>query len=174
MKLKFFNGFVTLLLAAAFFSCKEDNLGKLRQRELEKLDTYIINNYPELEPKRSGLFFIEQQEGVGDSINVGDRVQIFYDIWTLDSVYIDGSGSYEPLQIDVQPASQLSASPTSVRNLKGLNEALTYMKKDSKALLILPSQLAFGQNGLIGGGVPGFTTLLMEVKVYKVYPAQTQ
>ncbi len=171
MKRKFLNGLVLMLLVAAFFACKEDDLAKRRQRELEKLDTYIVNNYPTLDPKRSGLYYIEQEEGIGDSIKIGDRVQIFYDMWTLDSVYVDGSGSYEPLQIVVQPASQLSSAATSVSNFRGLNEALTYMKKDTKALLILPSELAYGQNALV---VPGFTTILMEVEVYKVYPAATQ
>ena len=162
---------ITLFLAVfAFFSCKENDLEKQRQNELKKLDEYIQNNYPDLEPTPSGLYYIELEEGTGDSIQIGDRVQLFYDMWTLDSVYIDGSGRYEPLEVIVLPPSELGSSATSAQNLLGLHEALTYMKDDAKARMILPSQLAFGQYGSYG--VPGFTTLLMEVEIYKVYPAE--
>lgn len=165
---------ITLFLAAfAFFSCKENDLEKQRQNELKKLDEYIQNNYPDLEPTPSGLYFIELEEGTGDSIQIGDRVQLFYDMWTLDSVYIDGnieeSGRYEPIELVVLPPSELSSSASSARNMLGLHEALTYMKDDGKAKMILPSQLAFGQYGSYG--VTGFTTLVMEVEIYKVYPA---
>jgi len=37
---------------------------------------------------------------------------------------------------------------------------------------VLPSELAYGQNGTTG--ISGFTTLLMEVEVYKVYPYSVQ
>jgi FKBP-type peptidyl-prolyl cis-trans isomerase len=44
------------------------------------------------------------------------------------------------------------------------------MKKGTKASLVIPSELAYGQTGTYGVG--GFTTLLMEVEVYKVFPVE--
>jgi FKBP-type peptidyl-prolyl cis-trans isomerase FkpA len=42
------------------------------------------------------------------------------------------------------------------------------MREGGKANLVLPSEVAYGQNGK--GSIPGFTTLLMEIEIHKVYP----
>jgi FKBP-type peptidyl-prolyl cis-trans isomerase len=159
---------ISAIVAVLFFSCKDNDLEKQRERELQELDEYISNNFPDEDPTASGLFYIELEEGTGDSINIGDKVQIFYELMTLDSNLVASSGNYEPLQVIVQPPTQLSSSASDVNELLGLHEALTYMKRGTKALLIMPSQLAFGQYGSYSVG--GFKTLLMEVEVYKVFP----
>jgi FKBP-type peptidyl-prolyl cis-trans isomerase len=157
----------------AFFSCKENSLEKQRQNELKKLDEYIRVHYandPDLSRRPSGLYFMILQEGTGDSIKMGDQAQIFYEIQTLDSLNKIGSGNYEPLQLTVLPPTELPSTATYVYELKALHEALTYMKKGSKARLIFDSQLGFGQYGSYG--FTGFTPLMMELEVYKVYPAE--
>ncbi|SHE38511.1 hypothetical protein SAMN05444274_101234 [Mariniphaga anaerophila] len=167
-------GLFFVAVAVAFFSCKENSLEKQRQNELKKLDEFIRAHYsktPELEEKPSGLYFLPEEEGIGDSIKMGDRVQVFHTTYTLDSGYVASTGAYEPLDLIVLPPTQLSTSPSSVSELKALHEALTYMKKGSKALLIFDSNLGFGQYGTYGAG--GFTSLMMEVEVYKVYPTQS-
>jgi len=164
-------GLTIILVAIAFFSCKDDDAEKQRQYELKKLRDYIQNNYPDLKPKSSGLYYIELEEGIGDSIKIGDKVQIFYDIWDLDTTWITGSGNFEPLELVVLPPTQLSYSAQDIDEMLGLHEALTYMKKGTRSLLIVPSELAFGQYGV--SGINGFTSLRMEVEVYKVFPLQT-
>jgi FKBP-type peptidyl-prolyl cis-trans isomerase len=165
--------FILAVVAAGFFSCKENSLEKQRQNELKKLDEFIrvhYSNVPELESKPSGLYFMRLEEGTGDSIKMGDQVQVFYEIQTLDSLNRIGTGNYEPIQLTVLPPTELPSTATNINELKAMHEALTYMKKDSKALLIFDSQLGFGQYGSYGFG--GFTPLMMELEVYKVYPAQ--
>lgn len=162
------SGILILAVITMLFSCKDNDLEEQRERELKELDEYIKNNFPDEDPKPSGLYYMELSEGIGDSIRIGDKVQIFYDLYTLDSINVAGSGPYEPVQMDVKHPTQLSSSATDVSEMKGLHEALTYMKKGTKALLILPSQLAFGQYGTYGVG--GFKTLFMEVEVYKIFP----
>ncbi len=161
-------GLILIFAGAALFSCQDNDLEERRQAELQKLNNYIEENYPDLEPTASGLYFIELEEGTGDSIQVNDRVQFFFDMWTLDTLTVAQSGRYEPLEVNVLPPSQLGSSAQSIEQMLGLHEALSYMKKGSKARLILPSQLAFGQYGNYSVG--GFTSLIMEVEVYKVYP----
>lgn len=155
-----------IVAATAFFSCNDNSLEKLRQNELETLNAYIDENYPDVEPKRSGLYYIEEVKGTGDTIKAGDKVQIFYATWTLDSFLIDESDGftdgyrYEPLEFTVGTGSVIT----------GLEEAMTYMQKGTVATLIIDSGLAYGQNG--NGTVPGFTSLRMKVEVYKIYPAK--
>ena len=162
---RFFTGLILISITIVFFACSEDNsLEKLRENELAKLDVFINEHYPDSVAKPSGLYYIEAIKGEGDSLQFGDRVQIFYATWTIDSVLVDESEGYtighrfEPLEFIVGAGEVI----------KGLEEASTYMQLNTKSNLVLPSEIAYGQNG--SGSIPGFTTLLMEVEVYKVYP----
>ncbi len=162
---RFLTGLILIIVAVAFFACGDDNsLEKLRENELAKLDVFIEEHYPDSVAKASGLYYIEAIKGEGDSLKPGDRVQIFYATWTIDSILVDESEGYtighrfEPLEFIVGTGGVI----------KGLDEAATYMQLNTKSNLVLPSEVAYGQNG--SGAIPGFTTLLMEVEVYKVYP----
>ena len=155
-----------IITAIAFFGCKDNNnLEKLRKQELALLDAYISTNFPDVQPKPSGLYYIEEKHGTGDSIKVGDVVQIFYSTWTVDSVLVDETTGYtngfryEPYEFTVGAGSAIA----------GLDEAATYMQQGTVADLVIPSELAYGQSGSVG--VSGFTTLLMQVEVYKIYRA---
>lgn len=154
-------------IAVAFMACNDNSLEKQREQELELLDAYVQANYPDVEPKPSGLYYIEEKKGTGDTIKIGNKVQIFYATWTIDSVLLDETNGYttghrfEPFEFVVGQGSVI----------KGLDEAMTYMQPGTVANLIIDSGLAYGQNGNMNGNpvVPGFTTLLMQVEVYKVY-----
>ncbi len=177
--------FVTIAIIGAavtfaLFSCnKENSQEKLRKYELEKLDEFINIHYSDSIPKRSGLYYIEEVQGTGDSIAIGDRVQIFYSYWVnggTDSTFVEETYGFmegfrlEPEEFIVYPASQLSAeSATTILQTPGLHEAITYMREGTVADLVLPSQIAFGTGGVFG--VSGFSTILMRLEVYKVYKA---
>lgn len=169
MKILRISGLLVLVAVILFSSCRDNNNGyeRLRKNELAILDSFItVHNYSEYK-KPSGLYYIEIQEGIGDTIQVGDQVQIFYSTWTLDaaddSTLVDESAGYslghrfEPFEFIVGEGNSIT----------GLEEAATYMTKGTKARLVIPSELAYGQNGSYS--VSGFTTLLMEVEVYKVF-----
>jgi len=160
---------VFVLVAVAFFSCEKENIyDKSRRLELEELKQYIEKVHPDIEPKPSGLYFIELEKGYGDTIKYGDRVQIYYEtcilLDSLKLVVVDETTGYslgqryEPLELMVGSSNFIT----------GLSEGLTYMQPGARAKLIINSNLAYGQSG--AGLVPGFTTLIMEVEVYKVYP----
>ena len=96
----------------------------------------------------------------------GDRIRIFYATWLIDSTLIDQTNGYldgyrfEPLEFVVGAGSVIG----------GLEEAVTYMQAGSVGNLVANSALAYGQNGNTSGNppVPGFTTLLMQVEIYKI------
>ena len=154
---------VSVILLGYLSSCNNYNQEKLRKQELELLDNYIIKNKITVSPTNSGLYYIEVKKGTGDTIQVGDRVQIWYKTYLLsDSTLIDDSGRYNPLEFYCTTAGSSSV-------IEGLNEAVKFMQKGTIANLIIPSELAYGQNGTTG--ISGFTSLLMNVEVYKVYKA---
>jgi FKBP-type peptidyl-prolyl cis-trans isomerase FkpA len=169
----FFTGLILTALVVGFLACGDDNsLEELRKNELAILDEYMQTNYPDAEPTGSGLYYIEEVKGTGDTIVPGDRIQVFYATWLIDSTLIDESDKpkgytsgyeYEPLEFIVGAGTVI----------KGLEEAATYMQLGTVANLVINSELAYGQNGNTYGDPPvtGFTTLLMQVKVHKVYRA---
>jgi FKBP-type peptidyl-prolyl cis-trans isomerase FkpA len=154
-----------------FLSCNDNNdLAKLRQNELDLLDKFVAKydevHGTEIKPTSSGLYYIEVQKGTGDTIAVGDRVQIWYNTYLLkDTSLIDSNmdtGKYTPLEFTV-------ASPSYSSVVEGLNEAVKYMQLGGKAFLIVPSEIAYGQNGSLA--VPAFSTLLFDIEIYKVFKA---
>ncbi|HZH74071.1 MAG TPA: FKBP-type peptidyl-prolyl cis-trans isomerase [Mariniphaga sp.] len=168
--MRIFGTVATLLILVAFFSCKENSFEKQRRNELRELDNYMRTHYSDATPKQSGLYFFPEVVGVGDSIKINDRVEFFYNLMTLDSSFTTGSGPYEPASVVVTPPSQLSASAQSINTMRALHEALLHMRSDSEARIIFDSALGFGQHST--GGIPGFSPLIMDIRIYKVYPAQ--
>ena len=171
MKFRIFTGVMaTLFLFSVLISCDDNNLGKLREKELELLDQYIKKNNITVEPTSSGLFYIEKVKGTGDTIKVGDIVDIYYRTWLIDSTLIDENINakghyYDPLRFSVTPP----GSGASV--VEGLNEGIKFMQQGTVAHLIVPSQIAYGQNGSMG--IPAFSTLLFEIRVHKVIRQST-
>jgi FKBP-type peptidyl-prolyl cis-trans isomerase len=50
--------------------------------------------------------------------------------------------------------------------IQGFDEAITYMKEEGKALLLIPSSLAYGTTGYFS--IPGYTPLLFEVYLTRI------
>lgn len=162
------NGLIILALTIGIFSCKDDNnLEQLRKNELALLDEYMATVHLDtVQPTSSGLYFIEEKKGEGDTIVPGNLVQIYYATWLIDSTLIDQTNGYieghrfEPYQLTVGAGTAI----------QGLEEALlNNMQQGGVASLVINSALAYGQNGSTGNPpVPGFTTLLMQIEVYKI------
>lgn len=174
---KILKGALFLISAVGFFACKDSiDYEKLRREELTILDEYMVANYPDAEPTRSGLYYFnESGTGEGDTIKLGDEVQIYYATWVLDkntegelvtelvdesSGYLEGH-RYEPLKFTVGAGSVIA----------GLEEGMTYMQPGTKSRLVINSALAYGQNGSAAVGM--FQTVIMEVEVFKVIPFET-
>lgn len=168
MKTKLLGYLAIALFIAGVFACKENDQEKLRRIELERLDEYVRDNNLQDYRKPSGLYYKELAPGVGDTINPGDQVQIYYSTWALsDTIYhIDETEGYSE-GYRYEPYTFVVGSGTAI---DGLEEAATYMQKGTKAKLVIPSELAYGQRG--SSIITGFTTVIMEVEVYKVFPAQ--
>lgn len=166
---KVLRGLVFLVAAIGIFSCNKGvDYEKMRKEELAILDDYI-SSHDEFEKTESGLYYYnEPGTGSGDTIKLGDQVQIFYATWALlsaeDSLLVDETSGYldghryEPYKFTVGAGTSIS----------GLEEAIQYMQPGSRSHLVINSELAYGQNG--SGSVGMFQTILMEVEVYRVIP----
>lgn len=96
------------------------------------------NNY-DVTPTTSGLYYIEEEPGDSVRIKNGNMVDVYYKGYFLDGRVFDSYLDYDdpPLTVSL-PDDYL---------IKGWNEGLTLMSKGSKGVLIVPYDLAYGENG---------------------------
>lgn len=166
MRIRLITGLIAVVIVSGlFYACDDNDLGKLRERELELLDQFIQKNNITVKPTKTGLYFIETVAGTGDSIKVGDQVDVLYRTWLIDSTLVDFNITeeghyYDPLRFAVVPVGVRAGV------IDGLNEAVQMMKLGTVAHLIVPSQIAYGQQG--SGYIPAFSTMLFEVRIHKV------
>lgn len=166
MRIRLLTGLIAaVIVSGLFYACDDNDLGKLRERELELLDQFIQKNNITVKPTKTGLYYIEKVAGTGDTIKVGDQVDVLYRTWLIDSTLVDFNIDekghyYDPLRFGVVPV----GAQASV--IDGLNEAVQMMKLGTVAHLIVPSQIAYGQQG--SGYIPAFSTMLFEVRIHKV------
>jgi FKBP-type peptidyl-prolyl cis-trans isomerase len=131
---------------------------KLKQAEPEKLNKYLVKNNIASTPLPSGLYFIESQAGSGNKPKTGDMVKINFAVSLIDGKELFSTvknGGPMPVEIG-KPFEN-----------KGFEEAVAMMKKGGKAKLIIPSSLAFGEQGR-GQMVAPFTTLLYDLEIVDI------
>ena len=130
--------------------------------EYEKLllKQYIRNEKIEIQASDDGIYFIEMQPGEGSVVATGDTITIHYEGYFLNGKFFDSTRKRnEPLQFVYGQQWQV---------ISGLEKALVKMRKGSKALVITPSELAFGSDGSVLGIVPPFTSVVFEIELINV------
>lgn len=108
----------------------------------------------------SGLQYIEIEPGTGEQPQQGDIVSVHYSGTLADGTEFDSSYSRgEPIQF---PIGQGQVIP-------GWDEGIGLMREGGKATLIIPPQLAYGEQGA-GNVIPPNATLTFEVELVSISP----
>jgi len=103
----------------------------------------------------SGLVYQSLVDGSGDSPTVEDQVKVHYTGKLFDGTVFDSSIERgEPLEFKLGQV------------IKGWQEGLTLMKPGGKAVLTIPSELAYGPMG--SGTIPGSSVLQFEVELLEI------
>lgn len=107
----------------------------------------------------SGLQYKVIEEGAGVSPMAADTVEVHYTGKLLDGTVFDSSVERgEPAKFPLSGV------------IKGWSEGLTYAKEGGKIELYIPSNLGYGPRGY--GNIPANSTLIFEVELLKVFPAE--
>ncbi|CAN5646230.1 hypothetical protein BH11BAC2_BH11BAC2_26570 [soil metagenome] len=141
---------------------KEDLINqnkKMIQVEMEQIDSYIDRNGLKMQTTETGLHYMIITEGKGPQPKIMTSVAINYRIQLLDGSYVYSSDSSGVLSLVVGQSSEPS----------GLQEGLLKLKEGSKALIIVPSYLAYGITG-DGDRIGGSQSLIYQVELIKVNP----
>jgi FKBP-type peptidyl-prolyl cis-trans isomerase len=151
---------------------KELQMVQIKKEELEITQYLTKNNLLKKAKKTpSGLYYIITQEGKGEQATAGKKVSVNYKGELLSGKVFDtsieaeakkanlnqGGRTYEPIQFD------LGASMV----IKGWDEGIALLKKGGKAILIIPSPLAYGERGA-GGDIPANSILRFEVELVEI------
>lgn len=157
-----------------FNSTIEAYIGKERERakaaEAGKLDKYIKDEDLKPETTPSGLKYVIDQKGSGPVAAAGDTVQANYTLTLVSGKIIDTtdpakakeSVTNSPMRT-YQPAKFAIGAGGAIA---GFEEGLKMLPKGSKAKLLIPSKLGYGEQGQAPIGP--FTPLVFEVEVINV------
>ncbi len=105
----------------------------------------------------SGLKITVLEEGEGASPQMGETVFVHYRLWLEDGTQVDNSYDRgQPFQFAMGTNS----------TIPGWEEGVALMKVGEKVQLILPPELAYGEQG--GGPIPPNATLIFEVELVDI------
>jgi FKBP-type peptidyl-prolyl cis-trans isomerase len=142
--------------------------------EVKKIKAYVASKSLKPTVSASGLNYVITTEGSGAKANPGDTVLVNYTGMFLSGKVFDTSlpevakksgtfnpqRPYEPLKL---PVGMNSSIP-------GFEEGLMLLTKGAKATLILPSSLAYGEQG--NQGIPPYSPLIFEIEMVNIIPAK--
>ncbi|AWS49626.1 MULTISPECIES: FKBP-type peptidyl-prolyl cis-trans isomerase [Providencia] len=107
---------------------------------------------------KSGLLYKIEKDGTGAKPKADETVVVHYKGSLIDGTEFDSSYSRnEPLTIPLNSV------------IKGWTEGLVNLKKGGKMQLVIPAELAYGENGV--PGIPANSTLVFDVELLDIKPA---
>jgi FKBP-type peptidyl-prolyl cis-trans isomerase len=154
---------------------RNGELDKLRAAETEAANKYIADHKLVLKTTPTGLMYKIVKPSVKHKIVNGDTVLVNYAGRTTDDKVFDSSieavaqqaglqqpgRAYEPLKVVVGQG----------QVIPGWDEGLLLLNEGSKATFVIPSKLAYADQGA-GNDIAPFSTLVFDVEVVKVIPSK--
>ncbi len=132
---------------------KEKNM-----EEQKAIEQYIADNKLTPVTTPSGLKYVMYNEGTGAKAEAGKTVRVHYTGKLLNGTKFDSSyDRNDPIEFKLGQGMVI----------KGWDEGIALLKEGGKALLIIPSNIAYGARGA-GGVIPPFAPLTFEVELVSV------
>lgn len=157
-----FNGQIT-----SYMKVQTENMKK---EEPIKIKKYIDDNKLTVTTTPSGLNYVITQQGTGDKPAVGDTAEVFYTAKYLTGKVFETNmkevaqknKTYNPMQ----PYKAIRI-PVGVKGvIPGWDEGLQLLNKGSKATFVIPSKLAYGEQGY--QIIQPFTPLVFDVELVSI------
>jgi FKBP-type peptidyl-prolyl cis-trans isomerase len=147
-------GFIIFL---GLFSCNggermlEEERERILTENIEEIEQYLVDNNLSAERTENDLFYIIEEEGDGSFPTINDDVTVDYHGYFPSGQVFDSS-------VDRGTPATFPLS----RVISGWQEGIPLFSKGGKGVLLIPSQLAYGENG-IPGSIPANAVLIFDV-----------
>ncbi len=130
---------------------------ELAEAETGLLDQYLDENNIDAEPEESGLIIIVEEQGQGPKPVAGQKVKVHYTGRVLDGTEFDSSEARGPFEFTLGQG----------QVIRGWDEGVANLNVGSKAQLIIPSHLAYG-NQERGPVIKPYSTLVFDIEVLEI------
>ncbi len=153
---------LSALITIAFVACKKDK-DKEEDYIILDLDEYVQEHFPGAQPSESGVYVIIVSEGTGPKPTEGEKLYTYYKGTLLTGERFDSVlRSTDPENPRIPYIFTLNS--TSV--IKGWNRGFAELNKGSKAVLLIPDSLAYGD--VKRGIIPPKSPLRFDVELLYV------
>jgi FKBP-type peptidyl-prolyl cis-trans isomerase FkpA len=105
----------------------------------------------------SGLYTLDTREGMGQPAQPGDRVSVHYTGWLPDGREFDSSRGGDPFVFTLGQGEVIH----------GWDEGVAGMRPGGQRRLVIPSPLAYGEQGA-GGVIPPNANLVFDVELLEI------
>ncbi|MBB6326575.1 FKBP-type peptidyl-prolyl cis-trans isomerase [Algoriphagus iocasae] len=144
---------------------------ELVAEEAKTIEAYVAEKGLTANKTESGLYYVIEEEGTGDAVTPGTTMNVNYAGYLLDGTLFDTSIESLAKENDIfNPQRPYEPLPVNVgmgQVIPGWDEGLLLLKKGSKGKFLIPSPLAYGENGA-GGMIGPNAILIFDVEVVDV------
>jgi len=126
-----------------------------QKKIIAKFETEMLKKYPDAIKTRSGLMYVLQEKGSGETPENGAKVKVHYTGKFTDGKVFDSS---------VERGTPIEFSVGRGQVIKGWDQAIVTMKKGEKRILLIPYWLAYGKHGY-PGAIPPESHLVFDVEL---------
>ena len=130
-------------------------------KEEQLMDDFEQENHLSTEQTINGIRYLFLRKGKGEASGYGKRVELKYTGRFLNGEEFNTTDLLENKSQDFYVGQEMQV-------IKGIEEALLFMREGDAVLLILPSWMGFGTNGSSTGIVPAKTPVVYELELNKV------
>lgn len=135
----------------------EQKLETNKQQEGNLMKQYLKEKNINTKPTASGLIYVEKVKGTGTRAVAGKTVKVHYTGTLLNGTKFDSSRDRnEPFEFTLGQG----------QVIKGWDEGIAMMNVGGKAMLVIPSAIAYGDRDM--GTIPPFSTLVFDVELLDV------
>lgn len=131
--------------------------------EQNLIQAWLDSNDIDQTASNDSIYYISEEPGVGNTIETGDLVSVYYKAYLLDGRVFDSNlDDANPFQIGFP----------SMGSIDGWNEGLKKMRKNSKGTLLIPYKKGYGSDGAVdayGRTIVGpYMTILFDIEITDV------
>lgn len=140
-----------------------------KNEEMKILSKFLEDNKITTKATESGLIYIEKVKGKGPHPKPGDKVKVNYTLSFVDGKVLETTVAEDAKKGGIYDEKRpyAPAEFTLGQLIKGMEEGMAMMSAGTKARLIIPSTIGYGEGG---GAMPPYSTLIFDVELISFGP----